>query len=433
MTVLAHLLRGADRVGDWLGFASEPLRAETLMDTARRCTGLDDFGPVAVEEPLRVLVEAYEAEADLTCFGRFEARWDLLRYLCNLLILRAEERADPTIAAERVERPLFITGLPRSGTSFLHRLLAMDPGNLAPLCWQTIYPYPGHAALGRAAGPARVERQLRVFKRLVPEIRDMHPINAHTPQECTDITGHTFASLRFDVTHDVPSYRRWLAGAGHLKAYRFHHRFLQHLQHQARRDRPGGLRWVLKSPDHAAALDAIAAVYPDARIVFMHRDPLKVLASDCRLTELLRRPFSRRVDRLGIGTQVSNDWAQCAARLVAAADDGSAWPTEGIFHIHYKSLVADPMGTVAGLYRHFGLSLSDEAASAMRRLVTEQPRGGYGRHAHRFTDYGLDPVREARRFRDYVQRFRVEPETDDAASSNVAPGLDAPLRRAVRL
>ncbi len=433
MTLLAQLLRAADRGSDFLGIAQRPMLAEELIDAARRRTGLDDFGDVAVAEPLRVLLDAYQTESNLTLFGRIGARWDLLRYLCNLLILRDEESSNPGIAEERIAQPVFITGLPRSGTTFLHRLLASDRANLVPLCWQTIYPNPGHRAAGRRAGPEQVARQLRAFERLAPEVKNLHPFDAWSPQECTEITAHTFASLRFDITHEVPSYRRWLAEAGHVNAYRFHRRFLRHLQHQARAASPDARRWVLKSPDHAFALDAIAEVYPDARIVFVHRDPLKVLASSCRLTEVLRQPFTRHVDRLRIGEQVSNDWSDAAARLLAASELDDTWRSGRIFHVQYKALVANPLATVEALYRHFDLPLADSTAAEMHRLIAERPRGGYGRNSYRFEDYGLDPRREAKRFRGYVRRFQIEPETDGLRLRAAAPAGQPQLRGAVPL
>lgn len=434
MTLLAQLLRGADRIAELLGLARQPLAAEALIDAARQRTGLHDFGCVSVLEPLRVLADAYASESDLTLFGRIGARWDLLRYLSNLLILRDQESRHPRIAEQPVERPLFITGLPRSGTTFLHKLLAQDSTNLVPRCWQTIYPYPGHPAAGRGAGPERVGRQLRAFERIAPELRSLHPFDAHSPQECTEITAHTFTSLRFDITHEIPSYRRWLARVGHSAAYRFHRRFLQHLQHQAGTAADAARRrWVLKSPDHVFALDSILEVYPDARIVFVHRDPLKVLASSCRLTEVLRRPFTRHVDRLRIGEQVRTDWSAAAAKLIAASDPDTPWTAARTFHIHYRSLVADPFGTVVALYRHFGLPLAESAAAAIRGLIAERPRGGYGRNAYRFDHYGLDPAREARRFRDYMLRFQIEPEVEMAPPIAVASTRPLDLRSAVRL
>lgn len=428
MTLLAQLLRGADRMADLLGLARQPIEAEELIGAARRRTGLHDFGAVSILEPLRVLANAYAAESDLTLFGRIGARWDLLRYLSNLLILREQETSQPRIAGERIDNPIFITGLPRSGTTFLHNLLAQDRANLVPRVWQTIYPYPGHRAAGRGAGSERVDRQLRLFGRIAPELRSLHPFDAYSPQECTEITAHTFTSQRFDITHEIPSYRRWLVEAGHLAGYRFHRRFLQHLQHQA------GVvgRWVLKSPDHVFALDAIAEVYPEARIVFVHRDPLKVLPSSCRLTEVLRRPFTRSVDRLRIGEQVSNDWAAAAAKLIAASERTDPSGANRILHIQYKSLVADPFGTVSGLYRQFGLPLTETAAAAIRRLIAERPRGGYGQNSYSFDSYGLDPEREARRFRDYMQRFQIEPEAE-LSQPSPAPTAKPNMRSTVRL
>lgn len=414
MTFLAQLLQAADRAADLFGLARRPIEAEELISEARRRTGLHDFAAVSISEPLRVLTLAYESEADLTLFGRVGARWDLLRYLCNLLILSERESAKPAIAAQRIVQPIFITGLPRSGTTFLHNLLAQDRANLVPRCWQTIYPYPGHPAAGRGARPERVQRQLRAFARIAPKLRSLHPFDAWSPQECTDITAHTFASLRFDITHEVPSYRRWLARTGHREAYRFHRRFLQHLQHQAcSRSEPDGERserWVLKSPDHVFALEAISEIYPDANIVFVHRDPLKVLPSSCRLTEVLRRPFTRRLDPLRIGEQVACDWANAALKLIAASDRDAESGRNRIFHIHYKMLIAAPFETVIALYRHFGLPVSASATAAVKRFIAERPRGGYGRNLYRFDTYGLEPAREARRFSDYMERFEIEPE-----------------------
>jgi sulfotransferase family protein len=429
MTLSTTLLRGADRVAEHLGLARQPMSAEALMETACRRASLAEFGDLSFVEPLRVLLDAYQRESNLSLFGRIGARWDLLRYLVNLLTLQEEERKCPRILDAPVRQPIVITGLPRSGTTFLHRLLAQDPANLVPRCWQTIYPYPGHPAVGPRAGPERVERQLRAFARLVPELRSLHPLDAHSPQECTEITAHSFASLRFDITHEVPSYRRWLAAAGHLRSYRFHRRFLQHLQWRS----PAAARWVLKSPDHVFALDAIARVYPDARLVFVHRDPLKVLPSSCRLTEVLRRPFTRQVDRLGIGKQVSDDWAAAAARLVAASDGAGGWPADRALHIHYTALVADPLGTVAAMYRHFGLPLGDAAAQGIRRFVAVKPRGGYGRNSYRFDQYGLDPERERRRFREYMRRFEIAPEAASDPQDAARPGASLDLPSPVRL
>ena len=397
-----HWLQDAHRVSD-LVLRARPRTAAELMALARRKSGLHDFGPQPVEDALDRLQAAYHGEADLNLFGRISTHWDNLRLLTNLLILADRERAEPAIARRPVEQPVFVMGLPRSGTSFLHALLAEDEASLAPRCWQAIYPYPDHPASGRGAGPEQVQRQFSFFHRLAPELKKLHPFDARTPQECTEFTGHSFRSLRFDTSFHVPTYRRWLEQAGHIDAYRVHRRFLQHLQGEQPR------RWVLKSPDHVFAMEALRAVYPDARIVFAHRDPLKVLPSVARLTEVLRKPFARRVDRAQVGRQITGDWAGGAQRLIDA-DAETLWPASQVFHVHYKPLTADPVSTVARLYDHFGLELTPRYRSRLKELVARKPDGGYGRNVYRFEDFGLDPRQERERYADYVTRFDVEEE-----------------------
>jgi hypothetical protein len=308
---------------------------------------------------------------------------------------------------EVIERPIFITGLPRSGTTFLHRLLMEDPANRAPRVWQTIYPFPlaKQARGGRDDRPSRVARQLRIFEKLAPEFRGLHPLDADSPQECSEITAHVFRSLRFDTTYRIPAYRRWLDSDSHLPAYQFHKRFLQHLQHQ----QPGG-RWVVKCPEHLFALDAIRAVYPDARLVFVHRDPVKVLLSVAKLTEVLRGPFTRRIDRQEIGIQESDRWLDGAQQMIAAGDDAGL--PEPIHHVHHKDLVANPLGAVAALYQHFGVTLAPAAASAIGQYAQERPNGGYGPRDYRFEDHGLDSGAEREKFRNYMLRFGITPESD---------------------
>jgi len=204
-----------------------------------------------------VLVESYNREAELSLFGRFATRWDLLRFLTNLLELRAAEHRDPAILEQAIDRPIFISGLPRSGTTFLHNLLAQDPDNLAPLARETVYQCADRRrpAGSRDRRAEKLDRHIAAFAGLAPEMSQIHPMTAYSAQECTEITAHVFQSLRLDTTHDIPSYRRWLDRTGHLTAYRFHKRFLQHLQ---RLKGPG--RWVLKCPDHLFALEALREV-----------------------------------------------------------------------------------------------------------------------------------------------------------------------------
>lgn len=395
------------------------LAAEMLLARAERRSGLGDYGETPFREGLGVFLKACNEEAELSLFGHFGTQWDVCRFLANLLRLRQEERRTPAILEERLERPIFITGLPRSGTTFLHQLLAADPTNRVPRIWQLVHPYP-EAAASRDRRRQRVSRQLRMFQMLAPDFRRLHPVGADSPQECSEITAHVFASLRFDTTYTVPSYRRWLDGAGHLDAYRFHRRFLQHLQHQSR----AGCRWVLKCPDHVFALDALKTVYPDARIVFVHRDPLRVLRSAARLTEVLRRPFTRQIDRAALGLQECERWSEGSQLMIRAADCEPF--NEPIFHVSYRDLISDPLGTVQALYSHFGLSLEALAAAEIARFVRANPNGGYGVNQYNLDTYGIEPAPWTERFAPYMERFGVVPEPEPPPTARRAATIGDP-------
>jgi len=405
MLPISPLFQVADMLGDAFAPVREPLSADQLIALARRRTGLTEFGETAFLDPLQTLLRACYEDGNLSLVGRVATRWDVVRFLSNLLRLFDEEQRAPEILALPVDRPIFISGLPRSGTTFLHSLLAEDPANLVPCVWQLIHPYPPrNSESGRDRRALRVARQLRLFGLLAPDFRRMHPIDAGSPQECSEITAHVFSSLRFDTTYRIPSYRHWLDKTGHLEAYGFHKRFLQHLQHQT----ADGGRWVLKCPDHVFALDAIRAVYPDARLVFVHRDPLAVLLSVARLTETLRRPFTRSIDKAEIGRQDSDRWLAATELMIAAAQEQRF--AEPIFHVQYLDLVRDPVGTVAALYGHFGDALHPDAAARIGRLVEAKPNGGYGAHGSRLEEYGLDAVLERERYARYMAHFGIQPE-----------------------
>ena len=386
-------------------FDDAGLAPETLIAAAARATRLDPK-PLAdpeLVEALAALTSSLKDEASLSPFGRVAVRWDLTRMLSTLLILADAEREDPAILTRPLAPPIFIAGLPRSGTTFLHGLLAEDPANRAPHMWEAIYPYPAHRAAGYGAGRRKVQLQLRIFARLTPGIRSLQPMGADAPQECTEFTCHVFRSPRFDAVYRAPSYHAWLDASGYDDAYRFHARFLRHLQGPG--DRPR--RWILKSPDHLFSASALGRVFPDAMMVFVHRDPAHVLPSAARLTELLRAPFTNAIDRREIGRKVADYWQAGMQRMVALADDPAFPLRSRLVHVQYRSLVGDPVGTIARIYDAFGLELSQQARAAMAAKIARVANGGYGANHYRPEEFGIDPERERERASVYVERFGV--------------------------
>ena len=354
---------------------------------------------------LERLAESLARETRLSLFGRVSVRYDLVRLARNAALIERMHEATPSISTTPVERPVFILGLPRSGTTFLHELLARDPDVMVPRVWQTISPAPRKRDFDPAASDVvrRTGRQLDTFAGLAPGFRDVHPIGPDSPQECSEITAQVFQSLRFDTTFRVPSYLAWLDKHGHDEAFAFHARFLQAMQHGV-----GARFWALKCPDHTFSLDAILRTYPDARFVIVHRDPVHVFASVAHLTEVLRRPFLRGIDPEEIGRQVTERWIEGADKLVDF-DRRSDLPESQKIHVHYEQLTADPLATIARIYGHFGETLSDAAAEAMRARLAARPRGGYGRNRYRLADFGINADRLRPRFASYCEYFDVMP------------------------
>lgn len=402
MASLIGFVRALDRAADWAGLKRKPASAATLVQSALRRAGRSEIREPSVHEFLELLLECYGREANLNIFGYAAAKWDALRCLTNLIRFEQEEEHDRGVLEEVIDRPIFITGLPRSGTTFLHTLLSQDSHIQVPRCWQMIFPYPQRsAAQDRRA--RRVQNQLRFFQSMAPELALLHPMSADSPQECTEITAQVFQSLRYEMTHRVPSYQKWLDGFGHLGAYRFHKRFLQHLQHQGNRG-----QWVLKCPDHIHALGAIREIYPDARFVFVHRDPLRVIPSAAKLTETVRRPFTRHTDAHEIGRQVVERAVE-AANIMTANNIDQTQPD--ILHVQYRELASDPLATIQALYTRFGLTLQPNTRERMERYVGSVGQNGTGGR-YSFEEFGLNRHELCQKFKDYMDHFSVSPETE---------------------
>lgn len=383
------------------------LDADRMLATAMRRTGLRDFGDPAFREPLERLLRSIESEARLSLVGRIAAREDLTGMLMNRLLLERDRAEHPEIAQETIRRPLVITGLPRSGSTFLHGLLAQDPASRVPLHWELRFPSPPPRREMRDTDPriARAARQIRVFFFLAPEFRKIHPVGAELPEECVVVLSHAFLSFEFSSTWFVPSYQSWLEKQDLEPAYRYHRRFLQHLQWGHR-----GERWLLKAPPHLPGLRALFAVYPDADVIMTHRDPLEVVASVASLHAVLRRTFSRAVDPVAVGPEVSAMLAGDIRRGYAARDEGCA-PSERFLDVWYSQLMDDPLAVVRRVYRHFDLPLSAEAEERMRAYLSATPKDRHGTHVYSLEQFGLDPGTERARYREYWDRWRTPRES----------------------
>jgi len=404
---LLRLVNAAGRPFLRNGFAWLRLEEKTLLDKAGERTGLDDFGDESFREALRVLLRAYNTEAELSFVGRICVRGDTVRMLSNRLRLVADRRRYPGMADEVIRRPLFITGLPRSGTTFLHALLAQDPAHRAPQVWEVMYPSPPPEQASYDADPriGATARQLKWLDFLMPDFETVHMIGARLPQECIAITSHDFRSYTFESMYAVPSYRAWHDRQDKRREYEFHRQFLQHLQWRC-----PGKRWVLKAPSHLLALEALLQVYPDAGILLTHRDPLKVLPSCASFTEVMRRAFSEKVDKAALAREVRQRWVE-GAGLAVKYRQAAGNLQHQLFDVRYGDLVRDPMGMVRRIYAHFDLELTAAAETAMQQFLWANPKNKGGVHRYSLEEFGLNPEAERRRFQFYLDFFGIEPES----------------------
>ncbi len=374
---------------------------EDLRASAARRTGLtdytpDDFGPDDYTDGLAVLLDSLAADAALTPLGAKAQRALLRGVLMARLCSEAAWQANPEYAEVGIGRPVFITGLPRTGTTALHRLLTADPASQGLEMWLAQVPQP--------RPPRDTWRDNVVFNYIQagfaqhheehPEFMGVHYMAADQVEECWQLLQQSMRSVSFETLAYVPGYSAWLREQDWTQAYRRHRRNLQLIGLP-----DAGRRWVLKNPSHLFALDALLAVYPDALVIQTHRAPRTAIASACSLAAHAAAGWSAVFTGEVIGRTQLDLWARGLALFTAER----ARHDPARFHdVRYDDLVADPVGTVEAIYQHFGLPLDGAAADAIRILATSSRAGGDTSHRYTLGEFGLTGVEVDERFGAYA-------------------------------
>jgi len=358
---------------------------EDIAAAAVHTTGLTDFGGAEHEEGLRILLDDLNSPvAGLTGVGNYQLRAQVKSALVGRLLSESGFAAHPSYAGVRIERPIFVVGLPRTGTTALHRLLAADPRHQGLELWLTEFPQPRPPRESWAENPVYTGIQAAYAEHHLthPEFGGLHFMDAGSVEECWRLLRQSGTSVGFESLALVPSYSSWLAGQDWRPAYQRHKRNLQLIGlHDPDR------RWVLKNPSHLVALDAIMATYPDALIVQTHRDPATSVASVCSLSAEATSGWSTTFVGETIGrTQL--DLLARSARVFAEAR--AAYDARQFVDVDYRAFVADPVGTTRGIYELFDLDWTPDVAAAVDAIDAES-RQGDRRPSHRYdlADYGL--------------------------------------------
>lgn len=382
------------------------LNAEHMIASAEAATGLSDWGGDEFRQPFETLVRSINDEASLNPLGIERSRTWLLARLSHRLRLFEDRKRYPLIQSQNIEKPIFVTGLPRAGTSYTHALLASDPSNVAPLLWQwyTPSPPPNLPNTNSEAAIQAIEEFMAFQGWKSPRVMATHEHNALAPEECSFGFELSFVNLNFTGYWNIPSYNSVLAG-GFVPAYRMHKKLLQAMQLGAE-----GRRWILKAPEHITHLDALLAEYPDAVVVQNHRDPAKVIASVLSVITTLHDLYSdvvQPIDR----EYALNFMKMFAAGLGHVAKMRKAPGMDArFFDVHYLQLERDPVSVMRKIYAHAGMPFTDASLRSITAWIETSRKGKHGKHRYSLADYGLTQDDVWAAFGDYLNAFDIERE-----------------------
>lgn len=392
-----------NRLAALLGRDDERLDAEAMVRSAEKSAGLTDFGPEFDIRPLERLCESVTAEAHLTPVGLAITRGRLMAILVNRL--RAEElfKQHPEILLHEPTSPIVIAGLQRTGTTMLHRLLSADPRLRALSSYEVLDPVPpserSKKLLGRDPRLLQAKLAERALAYLAPDFFAIHPVEAESPEEEVMLLDYTFLSTVPEATLRVPGFSRWLEDQDQGPAYRYLRRLLKLLAWKG-----NGERWVLKTPHHLEWFDTLLDVFPDAKIVQTHRDPLQTTASFCSMVTHGRGVFSDEVDPLEVG----RDWTDKVVRMITRATEARERHDASHFiDVSYYDLMKDPLVQMERIYAFAGQPFDEATRAGIKASHDSSPQHRYGKHVYKLENFGLEAESLNTRFASYRERFQI--------------------------
>jgi hypothetical protein len=391
------------------------LGPDELLATARASTGLDDLGEdewPGWTDTYRRLVTAIDEEADLHTVGRLSTRAEVLKVLQTWLRLQEEWRTRPAILAEPIDAPLFVVGPPRTGTTILLELLALDPQLRAPIAWEALHPLAAEGDAERRRELSECEQEF--WADVHPEFMTMHELASDLPCECVNFLAYDFAGPYYSMLYETPTFTGWqLENLDTLgRVYRLHRRMLQTFQNDTRSGATNSApprRWLLKSPGHLSTLAALFAEYPDARVIHTHRDPRKFIASLVSLLAVLRFMRSERDDRLVLGPIMEMTYQMFLEMVIAQRTDGTI-PDDRIVDTHFLDLMADPVAMLRRVYEELGYDWPKGHDRAITGYLEAKPKAKHGAHTYSYADLGLDDDHMRATFAPYVAHYGITEE-----------------------
>lgn len=383
------------------GFKGPRLEADILEKAARRKTKLDDFGDPDYRIHLDALLKSLEEEAHLSLIGRLGIANMISGHLRDRLNMVAYRKSRSEVAEQKIGRPIFVLGLPRTGTTILYELLAQDPAHRTPMTWEVARPFPPAQEGDFENDPriAVVQKEMEQMEALAPGFSAIHEVGARLPQECLPILATHFASDQFSTLCRVPSYRDHLLATDMRGAYEWHRRFLQHLQVDYALP-----RWLLKTPPHLAHLQVIRETYPDAVFIQTHREPMEILGSISSLGCTAHGAFSDKIDPHEVALEEADYYAR-TLNVGQAQRDAMPDQATRFFDVQFTDFLEDPGGVAENIYGHFGFEFSDDLRARMTAYMKARPRDKRGTHSYTLEQFGITQERHGSLYAGYRERF----------------------------
>ena len=379
-----------------------PLTVTSLIQQAVENTGLNDFGDDKWQQHFSTLMDAIDKEANLHFSGRMLTRSEFVRYLEARLKIVDCYKQHPDISNETIDKPIIITGYGRSGTTILFELLSQDPQFRVAKKWEALYPCPPPEAESYLNDPRiKITEGISEFSEgIIPELKSMHKIAASLPVESVELVYLTFLSEVFPMAFQVPSYAQYLETQDMTECFNWQKKIIQLLQYRYKKQ-----HWLLKGPSHLPYLSELLEVYPDARIIFTHRDPIVTADS---VVSLIGSLYWWRTDTPWGNGSIDN-WALSTAEdraevwndIIDKLDDKTLKP-EALSNFHYDQFMADPMVAIKKIYDDFDINLSPEVEQKMMAFLSSKPKGKFGEHI-----YSTTPPEVVAKEREIYRRYQT--------------------------
>ncbi len=379
------------------------LDADVLCEQAQRETGLADFGPADFRPRLALWLRSFEVDANLSALGRVARYFDALRFLKNRLLVQDQLNRHPEIRDIRIERPIIVVGLPRTGTTHLHNSLAADPGLRSLPYWEALEPVAPLAEQGqrfeRDPRIVRCEATLADLNDQMVHLRRMHEMTWDHVHEEIDLLALDFSTMYFETPGPLVLWTEAYKRSDQTPHYHYLKRVLQVLTFLR-----GGRRWVLKSPQHLEQLPILASVFPDATFVLTHRDPVPIIASMATLWTYSARLSQERPDARAYGAYTVQ---RIGDLLFGCVRERDALPKEQSIDVLFHELVGDQPAAMDRIYALAGEQRDPARRRAIDAYIASHPQGRHGRVRYELADFGLSAAELRERFRPYTDRFPV--------------------------